>query len=46
MDINKNNIKTNPKLINTSKAIITNSFSDWVFENTFICNRRKINYFL
>ena len=36
MELNKNNIKYDPKLINTSKVLITNSFSDWVFENTFI----------
>ena len=36
MEINKNPKNYNTNLINTSKVITTNSFSDWVFENTFI----------
>ena len=31
-----NNQNFNPNQINESKVIIENSFSDWVFENTFI----------
>ena len=35
MEIEINNINNNPNKINSSKVIINNSFSDWVFENTF-----------
>ena len=36
MEFNKQKIKDNPNFINTSKIITTNSYSDWIFENTFL----------
>ena len=40
------NQNLNPNQINTSKIIIDNSFSDWVFENTFITFKSINEFFL
>ena len=36
MELDIHKTKENPNLINNSKVITTNSFSDWIFENTFL----------
>ena len=46
MELKINNEKTNPIEINISKVIIDNSFSDWVFENTFITFKSFNGFFL
>ena len=41
-----NNQNFNPNQINESKVIIENSFSDWVFENTFITFKSFNGFFI
>lgn len=41
-----NNQDFNPNQISTSKVIIENSFSDWVFENTFLTFKSFNGFFL
>ena len=46
MNSNKNNNQCNPKDIKFSKEITNNSFSDWIFENSFIIFRSFNGFYL
>ena len=46
MELNKNKKKDNPNRVNASKVIINDSFSEWVFENTFIIFKSFNGFFL
>ena len=46
MEFNKQKIKDNPNFINTSKIITTNSYSDWIFENTFLIFKSFNEFFI